>query len=292
MNLVPNVVSRQVFRSALKLKKNSPNILFVGGLGGVVVSTVMACRATLKLAEELPQMQANMEAVKENITDPDEQRKAVAMTYALNAGRVMKLYGPSVVVGSLAVGALTGSHVQLTRRNAGLTAAYAAVSKAYDEYRFRVENELGPEAEDHLHRGISSVKTEDEDGKKVKKLILDPNKLSHYAKVFDEYNVHWQKNPDLNRMFIECQQTYANQQLQAKGFVVLNSVYSSLGIPETSAGAVVGWVLNEAGDNFVDFGLFNGYDHRFVNNQEPSIWLDFNVDGVIYDLISKKTGDE
>lgn len=56
----------------------------------------------------------------------------------------------------------------------------------------------------------------------------------------------------------------------------------------TKAGSVIGWIMNKGGDNFVDFGMFDGSSESvraFVNGLERSILLDFNVDGVIYDLI-------
>ena len=50
---------------------------------------------------------------------------------------------------------------------------------------------------------------------------------------------------------------------------------------------VVGWVKG-MGDDYVDFGVFEAYDKTkcdFVNCAEPSIWLDFNVDGYIFDKL-------
>ena len=54
--------------------------------------------------------------------------------------------------------------------------------------------------------------------------------------------------------------------------------------------AVVGWVLGN-GDNCIDFGIWDSANEKardFVNGREGAILLDFNVDGVIYDLIDKK----
>jgi hypothetical protein len=98
-------------------------------------------------------------------------------------------------------------------------------------------------------------------------------------------NPNWQKNSEHNKLFLKCQQSYANDMLQARGHVFLNEVYSWLGLEHSKAGAVVGWVINSDGDNFVDFGIFDPGNSRFVNGQERSILLDFNVDGVIYDKI-------
>ena len=92
-------------------------------------------------------------------------------------------------------------------------------------------------------------------------------------------------------MFLKRQQDYANDRLKAKGHLFLNEVYDMLGIDRTKAGQIVGWVYDEdhpVGDNFVDFGI---YDYtkpanvRFVNGNERTILLDFNVDGPIYGLI-------
>ena len=92
-------------------------------------------------------------------------------------------------------------------------------------------------------------------------------------------------------MFLRAQQQYANDKLIAQGHLFLNEVYDMLGLPRTKAGAIVGWVYddnNAVGDNFVDFGIYDVHRETardFVNGYERSILLDFNVDGVIYDLI-------
>jgi hypothetical protein len=116
---------------------------------------------------------------------------------------------------------------------------------------------------------------------------------SVYARFFDEYNRNWQPQGMYNQIFLSCQQNYANDMLRSRGHVFLNEVYDMLGFDRTPAGAVVGWILgdnceNQGGDGYIDFGVFEGDRHsgqRFVNGFEPSILLDFNVDGEIYKLI-------
>lgn len=73
----------------------------------------------------------------------------------------------------------------------------------------------------------------------------------------------------------------------------LNEVYEALGFDATKAGAVVGWYIPAEGaadqddaDYYVDFGLFTkDGSYRFINGQEDSIILDFNVRGSIFDLM-------
>lgn len=273
-NVSPKL-SRIMGRSSLTLKKYRPNILFGVGLVGSVTSTVLACRATLKLPETLDDIQKDIDQARG--TDED-----IAYAYVKSVGKLGRLYGPAISVGLVSIGALTGSHVDLNRRNASLVAAYATLQQAYDSYRDRVRAELGDDRELDVYRGVLESRV-NEDGEIEK--VLDPYGRSPYARFFDEYTVHWEKDPERNRYYIQCQLNYANDVLRARGHLFLNEVYDMLGIDRSRAGAVVGWIINGDGDNYVDFGLYNNKNERFINGWEPSILLDFNVDGVIYDKI-------
>jgi Family of unknown function (DUF6353) len=295
IKVVPNSVIRKVSRRILLTRKQSPTIFFAVGVAGTVVSTVLACRATLKLSETLDEIQADLDQHKElkhvamDVNETkypmDEWNKDAVYIYAKGTFKLAKLYAPAIAVGTISIACLTGSHVQLLHRNTALMAAYAAIQKAYEDYRERVQAEVGPERELDLYHGVSKQIVKDEDGKDKELKVVDPNKFSAYARFFDEYSANWKKNPELNRIFIQCQQNYANVLLQANGHLFLNEVYDMLGIERSRAGAVVGWVIGKDGDNYVDFGLFDCDSSRFVNGWERSILLDFNVDGVIWDKI-------
>ncbi len=283
--MIPVAITKNLFRAALIVKKNAPNILFAGGIAGVATGTVMACRATLKLSDELPKMKQDLEAVRENIEDPEEQKRALALVYGVNVSKVVKLYAPPVIVLGASVGALTGSHVQLTRRNAGMTAAYAALSKAHDEYRARVKADLGEEKEEDIHRAVTTEKVELPNGKKEKIKVVGAGG-GGYARFFDEGSRDFKKNAELNRIFIKCQQAYINDLLHSRGHVFLNEAYDALGFERTPEGSVVGWVYpNTEGDGWIDFGMYESRNDRFVQGLERVCHLDFNVDGVIYDKI-------
>ena len=246
----------------------------------MVTSTVLACRATLQTEDMFGEMKSDIEAAK----SMDDNRD-VAYAYVRNVVRFGKTYAPALLVGGASAALLTGSHIQLTRRNTSLTLAYAGLHKAYAEYRARVREEVGEEKEKDLYHGVTLEEAKNEAGKLAKFKTVDPNAISPYARFFDEGSPNWHKNAEYNRLFIQCQQNYANNILIARGHLFLNEVYDMLGIEHSSAGAIVGWIINGDGDNFVDFGLFEAHQRGFVNGYEPSIMLDFNVDGVIYDKI-------
>lgn len=290
MKLIPQKLTQKVGRQLLTMQKNAPRTFFIAGIVGIIGSTVLACRATLKLNETLDDMSQKVDTAKEvRKSSPGTYlesnfNKDMAVVYTRGTISLVKLYAPAIILGGASIAALTGSHVALSRRNAGLTAAYSAVAASFEAYRDRVRQEVGDEKELEFHHAILLEKMA-VDGKTEIVRRADPNRWSPYAKFFDEYNVNWKKNSEHNRLFVQCQQNYANHLLQARGHVFLNEVYDMLGIDRSSAGQVVGWIIGQEGDNYIDFGMFEAANSQFVNGWERSVILDFNVDGVIYDKI-------
>lgn len=290
MKFIPNVVTRKVAMSSLQLQKVSPNVLFIAGVVGVVGTVVLASRATLKVEDILEETSAKLEDVKtlEHREYSDEDRTRDKIVIFLDTSvQLGKLYAPAVILGVISIGCLTQSHRILTRRNAALTAAYAGLDKAFQAYRERVREAVGPEKEQELYRPTEIVKVVDNNGVEQKIKVAKGPGMSPYARVFDEHNPHWNKTPEMNQFFIQCQQNYANDYLRARGHMFLNEVYDMLGLDRSKEGAVVGWVLGN-GDDYIDFGVFDGdwqSGLRFAKGEERSVWLDFNVDGIIYDKI-------
>jgi hypothetical protein len=300
MKVIPNAVATKFGRQLLHLQKNSPQLMFGAGIASAVGSVVLACRATLKLDEVFDKADNLRDAAHALHVDPDnpeyDDKKYARDLTVIKVRTVLdltKLYGPAAGLGAISVALLTGSHVTLNRRNASLTAAYASVDQAFTQYRDRVRDQLGEEVDRDMRYGTREDKetVESEDGKKkvVKHVRVSGESPSQYARFFDDTCEPWVRNPEYNKVFLQAQQNYANDMLKARGHVFLNDVYDALGIPRTSAGAVVGWVLSKDGDNYVDFGIFdniaNPHVKDFVNGHEYSILLDFNVDGLIFDKI-------
>jgi len=292
MEINQEVLTSWFARGTLLLSKHSPRLMFIGGLVGVGTATVLACRATLKLGDELSTIQRGVEYTKgvkehENLPSPysdKEYHRDLTFIYTKGVLDIIKLYGPALIIGGTAVALLTGSHVTLSKRNAELTATLSALTTFMNEYRGRVRKELGEDRELELYHGIQEEEVE-LNGKKHLMKVGDPSKVSPYARFFDEYSNEWSKEPGRNKIFLECQQRYFNQLLRVRRHVFLNEVYDNLGIERTKAGNIVGWVIGGEGDNYIDFHIYETNNRMFVHENERSILLDFNVDGVILDLI-------
>jgi hypothetical protein len=312
IKFVPNKATLLLGKATLQVSKQSPHILFGVGLVGFGATIYMSSKAVLKLDKEIDKIKGNVEDVKalkqmhqeaeaDGVIYPkghdfyyseSHYRKDLAYCYLDAVLKIGKMYGPTVLVGIGTVACLTKSHQILTNRNTALMAAYSVLERSYNAYRKRVVDEFGEDKDRELQYPTKEIRTLslDDKGKAVEKVetktLLD--QYSSYARFFDEMCADWKRNPEYNLIFLRAQQNWANDLLRARGHVFLNEVYDMLGIPRTKAGAVVGWVIGHDGDNYIDFGLFDGENSAardFVNGRERSILLDFNVDGVIYDKI-------
>lgn len=308
----------------LSTKKHSPEILMIGGIIGMVSAAVLACKETTKVDSIIKEKEKSMDSIREasklikkgehvdrvdgsNYTIEDV-KKDTTMVYVKTGLKVVKLYAPSVVLGALSITSILTSNNILKKRNLALSAAYAAIDKGFKEYRNRVIERFGEKVDRQIRYNLKEETVEeeiiDENGKKkkVKKTIEVPvgdeaYNYSMYAKVFDELNPNYQKDPTFNMCFLTDVQTFLNQKLVAQGYMFLNEVYQELGFEPTKAGQVIGWVYdpeNKNIDSYISFKIFDIYNKdpkinerkkAFINGYERAIILDFNPDGNILDCL-------
>ncbi len=288
-------------RLLLKAEKHSPEILLATGVVAGVGATVLACKATLRIGEVIDYHNETMKNINfameqaKNGTpiknySVEEAQKEKFILFVQTAVKVGKLYAPAVIAGMFSIGCVLGGHHILSKRNAALTIAYTALQKSYDLYRDRVRTVVGEEKENDLFKGVCEKVTEEVNakGKTIKKketVFEEP--ASPYTRIFDEASRWWKKDPEQNKFFLAMQQRHANDLLRLRGHLFLNEVFDMLDLPRTKMGSVCGWVYGE-GDSVVSFGMWDSEKEGvrdFINGRENCIWLDFNCDGVIYDLI-------
>jgi hypothetical protein len=316
MKFVPQAITRKIAEQALTAQKHSPTILLGVGIASMVGSTVLACRATLKLEEVLEQIEndksqahrvkglVDNNEVPEGTTYTDaEMRRDLTIIHVRGGAKIVKLFAPAVILGGVGVACLTKSHLILRDRNMALTAAYVAVDTAFKHYRERVVDRFGENTDRELRHDSERVDTVDEETGRISSDIrvsadLEP---TGYARWFDKESTSaWSGDPwgeEHNSMFLRSQQNWCNDMLQARGHLFLNEVFGCLGMAHTSAGSIVGWVYdarnNDRGDNYVDFGCWDEHG-KLIEFYEPdngrngAILLDFNVDGVIWDLLDQR----
>ena len=308
-----NVWKLKLNRGGLVLRKHSPEILLGAGLVGVVVTIVMASKATLKVQAIMDEKHNELLLVEKSLETKREANTATivyteedalrdkAIIYVQTGLKLSKLYGPSVGVGLLSVAAILASHGIMHNRQVALVGAYNLLAQGFKNYCEQVVDQLGEEQDRLFANGLRAEtvteKETDEEGKtrktKKTKLVTNGKATSIYSRFYAKGTTpQWRGDRALDKAFLIAQQNYLNDVLIIRGHVFLNEVYDALGFPHTKEGAIVGWVLGSnpernIGDGYIDFGLANGdvADMEFINGDNDAILLDFNVDGIIFDLI-------
>lgn len=296
-------------KTKFNLEKHSPEILMVSGIALGVTAAVLACKQTVKATEIVENARKDLNNVEEAkilaengdvvYTEEDEanDRRQVAIT--LTAGMI-KTYALPVALGVASITCILASNHILKKRNVALSAAYAALNTDFGNYRKRVIEKYGKEEDFMLKNGLTKklvcnevVDPETGEVKKEEKevLVYEGDKLSQYAKIFDEIgSTQWTPNPDRNKAFLLMQQNFFNEKIKTRGYIFLNEVYEALGMRPTKAGSVVGWVYKNADYEGIDFGLFTATTSKvqdFMDGYEASVILDFNVQGDILSLVTE-----
>lgn len=294
---------RKSFKKAqLTVRKHSPEILMVAGVIGTVAGAVMACKETLELEDVLDECkQEKMEleeqyAMCEEYSEDALKKDQVKLTIK-QVAKIVKLYAPSVIMEATSIGVIFASNDIMRKRNASMAAAYATLNSMYKRYRQNVIESYGEEVDKDMRFGVKHEKvTEiDEDGNKVKidARIVD---LDNTALAISDYSRFFQSgckgfdasSGRYNLLYLKGIQAMFNNKLIADGYVMLNDVYRELGFDTIPEGWSIGWVYDESnpiGDNYIDFGLYEARNknQRAVNDWEPVILMDFNVDGNLYE---------
>ena len=314
-----NFVKRTALTTKTRVSAKSPEILMV--IGGVtfIATVVVACKQTLKCEEILDSHQRKMDDIEDclelaseegsGVTYDDEQaKKDKAVAFVQTGVEFAKIYAPAIGLGIISIACFGGSFHIMKKRNLALGVAYTALDTAFREYRGRVKEELGEEADSHFRYGYEKVKKgliagTDAEGNRVavegKDLDTVPwnedgdGVLDGATFVFAPETSRYYFPDELhNQSTITSARTQAQIDFDMKGFIFLNDVLKMLGLKEVPYGQLVGWKKG-FGDPYIDFRAKPVYRLAPKDpNRNPlgldyeCIWeFDFNHCGTIWDKI-------
>lgn len=300
--------------SGLFLKAHAPEILVGSGIIGFGVTVVGACKATSKahdiMDEKEEALKDNDEFLEKGYFTQEEHDKNEKDIWHNSRWMLAKAYLPVATTGVVSVILVLGGYRMINGRLVKTAAAYKLLEDGFGRYRENVRNEFGEETD---WRMLNSVKPERleaanaereanrdiEADRKRKKKQHDRRRTAHqeiYSQIFDQYSDRWRRSwtPDQVFSYLRQKQREANDMLRIRKHLFVNEVYDLLGMDRTEAGAVCGWILTKNNpDSYVDFGLDNIPEDKLreilsaERNEDISIRLHFNPDGLIYNLIDK-----
>lgn len=284
-------------KTYMKLRKISPELALAGGIACGIGAVVVGCIASRKLNDILDETRSELDDLQEYVDEGkiENPKKEAFGVYRKAAWKLTKLYAPTIGLTIASTGLILASHGILSKRYVGLSAAYSTLDGAFKDYRKRMAESLGEEAERVIAAGghtEKNIKIANDDGsvetKRTNSIVLGDNKKSPYEFDFNRYtSTQWQASADYNEMFLRAEATYFNNLFNARGHVFLNEVLDRLGIERTPAGAVCGW-FKGAGDDYIDFGYWDTFKRDYNIDSDlctKNIHLNFNCDGQIWDLI-------
>lgn len=317
-NILTNI-SRAFHMTGFKVKKHSPELMVVGGVVGGVVSAVMACKATTKVDAVIEKRNTKIAELNEAKTDPEFQKafeekhgaaltegdikKAMLKINFMTATEFVKLYGPSVLLGTASIASILTGHKILNKRAVALSAAFNAVNTDFKDYRNRVVERFGEDLDRELKYNIKTKEVEEtvvdfETGetKTVTKTVNEvgptcgPKINSGTERFFMEGNPNWSKDLFHNKNFLIGAQNALNDLLRNRGYVFLNEAYDMLGFDRSQEGQVRGWIYDRKNPatTYIDLGLYDPHDKAkmlFVNGDERSILVTFNDQGDILSVL-------
>lgn len=223
-------------RAGKAFKKATPTILTCISAAGVVVTVVLAVKATpkaLKCIEK--EKEAKTAENGENLT----RMETIAACW--------RCYIPAAATGIATIGCIFGANALNRRQQASLVSAYALASRSFNSYKQKVKELYGEEAHKKVMASLAaekSTKPEISAGSLVQMTSLgfeDANEEERlfYDAISDRYfqatiSQVLQAEYHLNRNFAI-----------GGGFITLNQFYEFLGISKVKGGDEVGWMVSD-----------------------------------------------
>ena len=219
------------------VKRNASTILTCVGGVGVVATTIMAVKATPKAVALLEQ------------AEEEKGEKLTGLEKFKVAGPV---YIPTILTGAATLACVFGANALNKRQQAALMSAYALIDSSYKEYRNKVGELYGEDANSNVRAEIAKDKYEETDVPATlgKQLFYDEFSGRYFESTMEDV----------------IRAEYAlNRKINVDGGAYLNEWYEELDIEATDYGSYLGWSA----------GLL--CDHQW------SSWLEFGHEKTLLD---------
>lgn len=221
-----NVLDQVFYGTIGFIKKNSPSILSFLAVGGVVGTSISVGNATNKATKKL-------ELVREEKGEKLNNIEIVRVT--------APIYIPAILIGGSTIACILGANVLNQRRQATIASAYALADQTFKEYREKLIELHGKEADEEIRGEIARAHCDYH----VLGINYPDRKVKWYEPYSDRYFEMYE------RELIDAEY-HLNRNFILGGACSLNSLYEMLGLPATDEGERIGWCVCD-GYMWIDF---------------------------------------
>lgn len=264
-------ISTVLHKSGLYIKKYSPVALSCIASVGVVVTAVVAVKATPKAMVKI-----YADSRKNHDGDPYAYTKKEAVASA------WKCYIPAVAIGASTIACIMGANALNRRQQAALTSAYALVQNSYKEYKDKLKELYGEEAHNAIVDSIMSEKCKDVSiytpGIWASPSSLDFGEGMEPEVVRTFYDSFSQRYFETTIEKVIQAEYHLNRNFMFFGTIALNDFYDFLGLEKTDFGDTVGWSSVNGDIYWIDF------NHRRVT-------LDDGMEVYVIDMVFEPTAE-
>lgn len=235
--------------------KHSPEILTGVGIAGMIMTTVMAVRATPKALLLL-----DVEKKRKNV-DKLEPVDIVKTTW--------KYYLPAAVTGTVSVVCLMGANSVNARRNAALTAAYTLSESTLRDYQKKVIETIGEKKEKTVHDAVAKERLEKNPVENKEVIITAKGETLCFDVVSGRYF-----KSDIDKL--KKAENELNRQMRDEMYISLNEFYYEIGLEPVKLGEDLGWNID---DGYIDLH----FSSQLATDGTPCLVIDYGY-GPRYDF--------
>ena len=249
-------MNKLLSNSKLFLKRNSSTILTCVGAAGVIATTVTAVKAT-------PKAMAALAHAKEEKGEPLTKTEALVV-----AGPA---YIPTILIGASTIACIFGANMLNKRSQAALMSAYALIDNSYKEYKDKVNELYGEEADAEIKLQIA----------KDKYKVLEANIDAEGEKrlFFDYYSGRYFESTIAS---VQQAQYNINRKISVEDYAYLNQWYDELGIDHVKHGWTFGWSSG---------ACFDLYWQTWIDFEHETVDMDDGLECIIISFRSEPIPD-
>lgn len=216
------------------INKNSPTILLVMGVGGLITASIFASRATLKANKAIEQKKnEKMPAV-----NPPKSTDEIKLDKREVVKTVWKYYIPTAIITSTSVACIVGSSKITSKRTAALAAAYKISETALAEYQNKLVEVVGEKKAQAVKERIAADDIK-KDPPKQNQIIFSGKGDSLFKDSVSKR--YFKSNVDT----IQKAVNKLNSLLYNEMFVSLNDFYDLIGLEDVAIGDDLGWNVED-----------------------------------------------